>query len=106
MTRVKFLFDKEKDLMNHWHKSNWKSSWTNFQIHPKIKDICEGKKFKECKENLSKYLSKLQNSKIISINIESVEKAWREIESEFFKRMDNLMEKKFDKNIFAYLTTV
>lgn len=106
MVKVEFKFDKEKDLWNHWHKSNWKSSWANFKIHPKIKEICEGKKLEECKEELSKTLSKLQNSKILSINLESLEKAWRGIEKEFFKRMNKLMKNKFDKNITAYLTTV
>lgn len=106
MIVVKFLFDKEKDLWNHWHKCIWKSSWTNFQNHPKIKEICEGKKLKECKDKLSDYLSLLQNSKIIEVNLKSAEEAWKIIEKEFFKRMDNLMKNKFDENIFAYLTTV
>lgn len=106
MTKVKFLFDKEKDLRNHWHKSNWKSSWANFKIHPKRRKICEGKKFEKCKKELLRNLSKLHNSKILLVKLESTEKAWREIEKEFFKRMDNLMKNKFDKDIIAYLTTV
>lgn len=35
-----------------------------------------------------------------------MEKAWKEIEKEFFIRMDNLMKNNFDENINAYLTTV
>ena len=105
MVKVEFRFDKEKDLWNHWHKSNWKSPWANFQIHPKIKKICKGKKLEECKQELSKHLSKLQDSKLIEINLKSTEKAWKTIEKEFFERMDRLMNKKFDKDIFAYLTT-
>jgi hypothetical protein len=105
MVKVLFKFDKEKDLWNHWHKSNWKSSWANFKIHPEIKKICEGKEFEECKENLSNLLQKLQNSGIILLNIESLEKYWKIIEKEFFRRMNNLMNRKFNKNIFAYLTT-
>jgi len=106
MAKVEFKFDKEKDLWNHWHKSNWKSSWANFQINSKIKEMCGGKKLEECKDNLSDYLFGLQTSKIIQINLKCVEEAWRIIEEEFFKRMDNLMKNKFDKEIFAYLTTV
>ncbi|MEK6757568.1 MAG: hypothetical protein AABX88_00420 [Nanoarchaeota archaeon] len=106
MPKVIFKFDKEKDLWNHWHKSNWKSSWANFQVPPKIKEICEGKKFEECQANLTNHLAKLQNSEIIEVHLKSVEKSWKIIEKEFFKRMDNLMNNKFDKNIFAYLTTV
>lgn len=106
MPKVIFKFDKEKDLWNHWHKSNWKSSWANFKIHSEIKKICEGKKFEECKKELSAHLSKLQKSNIIQIEINSLEKYWREIEQEFFKRMDNLMGKDFDEDIIAYLTTL
>ncbi len=106
MSKVIFKFDKEKDLWNHWHKSNWKSSWANFKIHPEIKKICKEKKFEECKEELSAHLLKLQESNLIKIGIDSLEKYWREIEKEFFKRMDNLMKKTFDKDIIAYLTTL
>ena len=106
MVKVEFLFDKEKDLWNNWHKSNWKSSWMDFNINPKVKRICEGKKFEECKDELLEYLSKLQNSKIIKINIKSVEEAWRDIEERFFKRMNKIMKNEFKKNIFAYLTTL
>lgn len=105
MTKVIFKFDKEKDLWNQWHKSNWKSSFTNFQVNSKIREICEGKKFEKCKNNLLDYLSKLHNSKIIELYLQCVENVWKNIEKEFFKRMDNLMINKFDGNIFAYLTT-
>jgi hypothetical protein len=106
MTKVIFKFDKEKDLWNHWHKSNWKSSWAKFEINPKIKKICKKKKFEECKEELSKYLFKLQNSNLIKEDIKVLKKSWRKIEKEFFKRMDKLMKNKFEKNITAYLTTL
>ena len=106
MPKVTFKFDKEKDLWNHWHKSNWKSSWADFKIHPGIKKICEGKKFEQCKDELEVYLSKLQESNLIQIEVSSLEKYWREIEKEFFKRMDNLMKKNFDNDIIAYLTTL
>lgn len=106
MTKVNFKFDKEKDLWNHWHKSNGKSSWANFKIHPQIKKICEGNKFEKCKEELTAHLSKLQGSKLIQINLNSLDDAWREIEKEFFKRMDELMNNRFDKDITAYLTTL
>jgi len=107
MARVIFKFNKEKDLWNHWHKSNWKTNWVvNFQINPKIRKICEGKKFEECKEELSVHLSKLQESNIVQIEINSLKKYWQEIEKEFFRRMDRLMKKNFDKDIIAYLTTL
>lgn len=106
MVRVEFKFDIEKDLWNCWHKSNWKSSWMDFQINPEIKKICEGKDFVECKKELLNHLSKLQNSEIIEIVIKSTENAWRVIEKKFFEKMDSLMKNNFDENIFAYLTTL
>jgi len=106
MSKVIFKFNKEKDLWNHWHKSNWKSNWSNFHIHPKIKEICEGKKLDECRAKLSKHLSKLQDSTIIQINLGSIRKAWKNIEKEFFIRMDKLMMKSFNEKIVGYLTTV
>jgi len=72
MLKVKLNFDKEKDLWNHWHKSNWKSRWANFKIHPHVKEICYNKKFEDCKQKLEKNFSKLHNSKIIKIYINSV----------------------------------
>jgi hypothetical protein len=105
MPKLIFKFDKEKDLWNHWHKSNWKSSWTNFKIDTEIRKICERKKFEECKEELSNHLSKLQNSKLVLLEINSLKKFWEIIQEEFFKKMDNLMKNKFEKDIIAYLTT-
>jgi len=106
MTKVKFKFDKEKDLWNHWHKANWKSNWANFQINPYVKNICHNKKFEGCKKKLGENFSKLHNSNILKIHVESVEKAWKGIEKKFFKRMDKLMKNKYNKDITAYLTTL
>lgn len=105
MTRVIFKFNKEKDLWNHWHKSNWKSSWANLKIHPEIKKICEGKEFDECKGKLSNYLEKIQNSELINLEIKSLREYWKKIETEFFERMNKLMKNVFTEDIFSYLTT-
>lgn len=107
MSKVIFRFDKEKDLRNNWHKSNWKEPFSSeFKIDPKIKEICSGKTFEECKEDLSDYLSKMQNSPYINLTVQSLEKAWRIIEKEFFGRMDRIMKNKFIGEIHAYLTTL
>ncbi len=106
MTKVIFKFDKEKDLYNHWDLSNIGNSFKkNFQIDPQIRKICEGKKFDECKNKLADYLLSLHKSKIIFINIKTVEKTWEEMEDSFFKRMDKLMKNVFREKIIAYLTT-
>jgi hypothetical protein len=104
--KVIFKFDKEKDLWNHWHKSNWKPSFGQFKINPKTIEICKGKKFEECKEELANNFRKTYESKMIGLFLESVEKSWREIEEKFFRRMNNLMKNKLNKDIIAYLTTL
>jgi hypothetical protein len=106
MPKIIFKFDKEKDLYNYWDLSNIGNSFkNNFQIDPQIKNICRGKKFEECKNQLADHLLKLHKSKIIFINIKAVEKTWKEIENSFFKRMDKLMKNIFSEEITAYLTT-
>ena len=106
MVKVKFKFNKEKDLWNNWDKSNGNSSWANFKIPKELIKICKGKEFEECKEELANHLSKLHNSHILKIARNSVEDSWRPLEKEFFKRMDKLMKHKFEEDIVAYLTTM
>jgi len=105
MVKVYFKFDKEKDLWNQWNKSNWKSTWSDFQVDPNIKEMCNGKTLEGCKGELSKYLERVYNSGIIPISISSLEKAWEIIEKQFFERMDSIMKNKFTEDIYAYLTT-
>lgn len=105
MVKVVFGFDKEKDLWNHWDKSNWNPSFGNFKVHPKTLEICKGKKFEECKDELSNHFKRIYESELIDIHSKAVEKAWRGIEGKFFDRMDKLMKNKFDKDITAYITT-
>ena len=106
MSKVIFKFDKDKDLWNNWHKCNWKSSWHNFNINPKLKEICKNKKLEEIKDELVEYLTPLWNSGLIEIEIDSIKKAWEKIEDEFFKRMNKIMKKEFEDNVIGYLTTL
>lgn len=106
MTKVIFKFDKEKDLWNYWDKSNKRSLFWGFSVNSKIKKICEDKKFDKCKKELQDYLSNLQTSELINIHLKYVEVAWRKIEKEFFDRMNNLIKHNFNRDIFAYLTTL
>jgi hypothetical protein len=106
MTKVIFKFNKEKDLYNYWDLSNCdKPSWANFSLQEEVIKICKNKTFEECKNKLANHLLKLHKSKIIFINIKTVEKIWEEIENSFFKRMDKLMKNIFSEEITAYLTT-
>lgn len=105
MPKVIFKFDKEKDLWNHWHKSNFKVFSKMSNVEPAIREICSGKEFKECKEELETFLKKIHSSSLIQAQIKSVQEAWNLIEEEFFSRMDNLMKKEFKTDIIGYLTT-
>jgi len=107
MPKVVFKFDKEQDLFNNWHKATHNGMYgQTWDIPSDIIKICKGKKFEEAKDRLAKVLSSAHNSPLIKICVESVEKSWRLVEKEYFKRMDKLMKHKFSKNITAYLTTL
>lgn len=106
MPKVEFLLNKEKDAWNCWDKSNQKENLSSFKINEKIKKICLGKEFKECKQELLDYLKKFHDSRLMDITIKAVSDSWKEIEKEFFKRMDKLMKHHYDLNIKAYITTL
>ncbi|MGV8151571.1 MAG: hypothetical protein ACP5OG_00665 [Candidatus Nanoarchaeia archaeon] len=105
MPKVEFKFNVERDLWNHWHKSNNKGKFHNFIVSKSILDICQDRTYDSCKEELKNYLSNLYESGLFNPFIECVEKSWRPIESEFFKRMNKLMKNNYEKDIIAYLTT-
>ena len=110
MTKVIFKFNKEKDLWNIWDTCNFKSSWNdNFLngIHPKILELCKGKNFRETKQELKNYQKKIHSSKLMSVAVDSFNKAWEKINDEFFKRLEKIMKKPFCcEEITGYLTTV
>lgn len=107
MPRVIFKFDKESDLWNNWHKSNLKKLYgAELKLDDKIIKICKGKKFEDCRDELSEYLHEIHNSPLMRLSLESAEKSWRLIENEFFTRMDRIMKNNFSKDITAYITTV
>jgi hypothetical protein len=108
MPKVIFKFDKEKDLKNLWETANFKSDWSNFKrnLSPKVLEICENKKFEECKDELEEHYSKIHNSDLINISIDSFNKSWNQINDEFFKRLERIMKHKIVFNeITGYLTT-
>ncbi len=108
MPKVKFVFDKEKDLHNIWETCNKDSGWYDFKktVHPVLLKICEGKKFSECKKELEKQKKKMYNSGLIEIFAETLQEAWDKINEEYFKRLERVMKKLIVKKEFtAYLTT-
>ena len=109
MPKVIFKFNKEKDLYNIWETCNSSSNWYDFKktIHSIFLDICEGKKFEECKGELKRYRDKMHDSGLIEIFVKSVQEAWNKINDEFFKRLERIMKKSIcSKNFTGYVTTI
>lgn len=106
MARVTFIFDKEKDMKNIWDKCNKKPPFGKFRIPPELEKICVGKRFDKAKPGLRKFLRKLYNSNYIKSFQKTMQELWDEIENEFFKKMDSLMKKEYNKEIKAYITTI
>lgn len=108
--KVKFVFDKEKDLDNIWETCNSKVLYGfDFRkdLSKEILKICRGKTFNSCKKRLEKKVRKVHNSKLINININAVNKAWKEIEGQYFKRIKNIMKKPYSPEKFVgYLTSI
>ena len=108
MTKVKFLFDKEKDLFNIWETCNKGSSWSGSKnISSSFMKICKGKEFKECKKELENQRKSLYDSGLIEIFVEAIQKAWDRINDKYFERLENVMKSGFKfKKVDAYITTV
>jgi hypothetical protein len=108
MPKVIFKFDKEKDLFNVWETCNKDVTWYDFKktVHPKYLEICKGKKFEECKEELEKQKKKMYDSGFIEIFEETMQKAWNKINDEYFKRLKKIMKRQIPNEQFtAYITT-
>lgn len=109
MTRLIFKFDKEKDLFNIWETCNKKSSWYDHKknISSTFLEICEGKEFSVCKKELEDYRKRMYDSPLITIFVESIQKAWDKISEEFFRRLEEITKRKFKpREVTAYITTV
>jgi hypothetical protein len=106
--KLKFVFDKEKDLYNIWETTNSNSQFTDFSknMPKKWVEICKNKTFRGCKKELKKELTTVHNSKLIDYFAEGVEKSWKLIEKEYFKRLNKITGKKIlAKDITVYITT-
>jgi len=109
MPKVLFKFDKEKDLWNIWETCNSDSKWYNHKesVSPILLEICEGKKFEECKKELEEFRSKIYNSKLIKPFVNSLQQAWDTINDRFFEKLEKIMKLPivFDE-VISYITTV
>jgi len=110
MPKVKFVFDKEKDLYNIWDTCNFTSKWSDdFKngIPEQVLKLCGGKKFEEIREQLKKYQEKIHSSALIPVVEESYNGAWAKIGPDFFARLEKITKHPicFD-HAFGYLTIV
>lgn len=108
MPKVIFKFDIEKDLWNNWDTVNYISPWEGKRLKkiPILDEMCKGKKFEECKEELEKFCKPMHNSQLLPLIIESFQKAWDKVNDEFFKILEKITGKNFPfEKVTAYLTT-
>lgn len=106
--KLNFIFDKERDLKNIWETANSKSRFMDFSknMPKKWVEICKDKSFKECHDQLEKELKIIHDSELISYFVECVNKSWKSIEKEYFKRLENITGKKIISNdVIVYITT-
>jgi len=110
MPEVIFKFDKEKDLWNIWDTCNFESKWSDDftrGISPELILLCKGKKFKDVKDKLKKCRKKMYSSKLIPIITKVFNECWKNVNNEFFERLEKIMKKPFCCNkVTAYLTSV
>lgn len=108
-SRVIFQFDKEKDLENIWRTCNVKPSYGhNWRdaVTPNIFKICHKKNYQTSKNELIKTMKYIHNSPISKPIVNSFNDAWKIIEKEFFRKLENVTKRKIKfKKVNAYLTT-
>ena len=110
MTQVIFKFDKNKDLENTWETANKECKFGfdfRKQLNLKLLKVCQNKSFRKCREELKQLVKPLHDSKLLSFTADMVQKAWNNIESEYFNRLEKITGKSLGiPKITAYLTTV
>lgn len=110
MPKVIFKFDKEKDLWNIWDTCNSKSHQVQYfkkKIPETVLNLCGGKKFEEVKDKLKKYQEKIHSNPLIPKISKAFNESWKEINDEFFIRLEKLMKKPFQsKKVTGYLTII
>jgi hypothetical protein len=107
--QVIFKFDRKKDLWNIWDTANsassYGTSWKN-AVTKNIHQICDGKKYEKCEEELKQTMNYLYNNPLTKRTAELFSNAWKGIEQEYFNRLERMMKSPFCVNkINAYLTT-
>ncbi len=107
--KVIFKFDREKDIYNIWETCNKASSWYDHKknVSKNYLEICEGKKFDDCKDELKKSKEGMYKSGFIELYTNSIQEAWNKINKEYFERLKKIMKKPIcSKNFTGYITTM
>ncbi len=107
--KLKFKFDKEKDLYNIWETCNEKSAYGyNFRknLTSNILEICKDKTYKNSKKKLEQIMNPIYNNSIILLTIGFFKKSWEKIEKEYFTRLEKITKRKIPfSEVNVYLTT-
>ncbi|MCW8965940.1 MAG: hypothetical protein OQK82_04520, partial [Candidatus Pacearchaeota archaeon] len=107
--KLNFQFDKEKDLYNIWETCNEKSDYGyDFKknVTQNILDICEDKSYKVCRKELQKTMDSFYKNYLINRTLEAFQKSWKDIEKEYFGRLEKITKRKITfEEINVYLTT-
>lgn len=107
MSKVKFIFNKEKDLFNLWQTCSARSYGRDFSknLPELIVNYCKNKSYNRCKKFLEQKHSAIYSSGYIEIFVIAVNKSWKLVEKEYFKRLEKITGKKLKaKTIRAYST--
>jgi hypothetical protein len=107
MSKVKFVFNKEKDLFNIWETASAKSYGYDFssRMPKELVSFCRENSYKKSKSFIKKFFSVIYSSGFIEIHTKSLNNSWKKIEKEYFKRLKNITGKPFMiKKINAYIT--
>jgi len=109
MSKLNFKFDRERDALNFWQLCNSECYWKNEKtdLNPNYIKSFKGKSFLDSKKEILESLETLHNSPYIKIFRESLNKSWREINDEYFNRLEKITNKSISsENFDAYITTV
>jgi len=93
MPKVKFKYNREKDLENFYFRCNQKP--IKEQIPEEIKNICAGKPFDSVKDELEEEVKKIIDEEVAELFVLAVQKMWEKINNEYFMRLEKIMNKSF-----------
>jgi hypothetical protein len=107
MGRVKFSFNKERDLFNIWETASAKSYGYDFssRMPKELVEFCRKNSYAKSKKFIYNFFSSIYKSGFIDIHVNSLNKSWKKIEKEYFKKLETITGRKLKrKRINAYVT--